>query len=150
MPSAIILNKYVISYHKMKRFLVLILATLYFAVSSGFTVHVHYCMGHIVETTLVSEDGDTHHCDHCGMKKKKGGNGCCKEEAKIVKHTVDHSLVKQLQIPVQELFIVPAVSFLPAPAIAFQAQQSRQSFQAHAPPDPFPCPIYIAIRNLSI
>jgi len=134
----------------MKRIVVLILAMLYFAVSSGFTVHVHYCMGHIVETTFVDDADDTHDCNHCGMKKKKSGNGCCKQEAKIVKHVADHSLIKEikLQAPV---FIALSVSFFcitqPIPLLT---QEAGKAFQPHGPPEPSSCPVYLEIRDLRI
>lgn len=135
----------------MKRLLVLMIALVYLAVSSGFTVHMHYCMGHFVKATLVEDEQDEHECSHCGMTKKKGGNGCCKDEHKIVKNDTDHSLVKELKAPA-------APVAYPPPAIAFQYPVNTAtlpaaivpSFNAHAPPDPYDCPLYLKIRNLRI
>jgi len=107
-------------------------------------------MGHIVDTSLMSEDGDEHNCTHCGMKKKKGGNGCCKEEHKIVKHAPDHSLVKEIKLLVPVVFILPSIQKIPAPVVAFQAEASVNAFQANAPPEPSSCPVYLRIRNIRI
>ena len=68
----------------MKKILVSILAAFYLASSVGATVHLHYCMDKLINWSLLKADGDK--CDKCGMKKD---DGCCKDEHKFVKNSVD-------------------------------------------------------------
>jgi hypothetical protein len=51
----------------MKRTLLTILAIFYLGVSSGATVHFHYCMGELVSWGLAKQAGKV--CDFCGMSK---------------------------------------------------------------------------------
>jgi len=135
----------------MKRLVVVIIALVYLAVSSGFTLHMHYCMGKFVSATFVNEEQDEHDCSHCGMKKKKGGNGCCKDEHKIVKHDTDHSMAKEIKTPpAPALYPLPVASFIVAAPAHFLPETVVPSFNAHAPPDPDKCPIFLEIRNLRI
>jgi hypothetical protein len=62
----------------MKRSFVAILTIIYFAISSGVIVNIHYCMGKVREVKLES------------MAEKKccskmASKGCCKTEFKLVK-----------------------------------------------------------------
>lgn len=64
----------------MKKFLVTILAIIYLAASAGATVHLHYCMGKLVDSSLVQNENRT--CGNCGMEKSGStDNDCCKDEA---------------------------------------------------------------------
>ena len=58
----------------------------------GATVHMHYCMGKLVDTSLMHDD--EHLCGKCGMKKSTQKKGCCKDEQKTFK-TTDHQLAKE-------------------------------------------------------
>ncbi len=73
----------------MKKLLLGILTILYFGVSTGATLHVHYCMGKMVGIDLVSKDKD--HCHQCGMKIMNGGKGCCHDEQKSIKIANDQN-----------------------------------------------------------
>ncbi len=76
----------------MKKFIVFILSILYITTSSGATLHMHYCMGKLVELGLWKEEGKE--CENCGMtKKSKASNDCCKDEDKEVKGEKDQKLV---------------------------------------------------------
>lgn len=74
----------------MKKFLVFILSILYITTSSGATLHMHYCMGKLVELSLSKKEDRK--CDNCGMIKK-ASNDCCKDEHKEVKGEKDQKLV---------------------------------------------------------
>lgn len=63
----------------MKRPLIAIFAIIYFAVSSGVVMNIHYCMGKPLSARLDILGGKT--CG-CGKSEKKG---CCKTEFKVVK-----------------------------------------------------------------
>ncbi|MES2329079.1 MAG: hypothetical protein V4539_05710 [Bacteroidota bacterium] len=65
----------------MKRSVVAILAVIYFAISSGVVVNIHYCMGKISSAKLQAWTPST-----CGCgKKMESKKGCCKTELKVVK-----------------------------------------------------------------
>lgn len=135
----------------MKRLAVVIISLVYLAVSSGFTLHMHYCMGKFVNASFVNEEQDEHDCSHCGMKKKKEGNGCCKDEHKIIKHDTDHSLAKEIKAPLTPVYypLTPVPFSFPVNSTILSVADAP-AFQAHAPPDPDHCPIYLEIRNLRI
>lgn len=61
----------------MKQFLIFILSIIYFTVSTGFVVNVHYCMGKI--STVKFEEPKQKCC--CKKKNKP----CCKTEQQLVK-----------------------------------------------------------------
>ena len=67
----------------MKKFFAAILAILYFATTTGATVHLHYCMDKLVEQSLWHSEKDQ--CSKCGMDKSLEKKGCCKDEYKQVK-----------------------------------------------------------------
>lgn len=85
----------------MKRLLISLIALIYFTVSSGMVMSVHYCMGKIsdVQVNQVPEE----RCI-CGMSKKEtSSKGCCKTEFKMVKLDDIHkasSASYDIQIPV--------------------------------------------------
>lgn len=73
----------------MKKFLVTIVAFLYLASTTGATVHLHFCMGKLVERSFVHTEEDA--CSKCGMDKSgQSKNGCCKDEQAQVKIENDH------------------------------------------------------------
>ncbi|MES2005784.1 MAG: hypothetical protein V4450_14795 [Bacteroidota bacterium] len=65
----------------MKRSLIAILAILYFTISSGVVVNIHYCMGKMSSVKLQSYSGNG--CTICGKKTAPGK--CCKTESKLIK-----------------------------------------------------------------
>ena len=63
----------------MKRSLVAIVTIIYFTISSGVVMNIHYCMGRVSSVELDNFSKKTHGCG------KSENNGCCKTELKIVK-----------------------------------------------------------------
>ena len=63
----------------MKKLIVAFVAVLYFTVSSGVVVNLHYCMGKLSSTKI-----DVLAKNLCGCKTKKSG-GCCKTTHKLLK-----------------------------------------------------------------
>lgn len=66
----------------MKKILTTLIAILYLGVTSGATVHMHYCMGQLVDMGLVSSKADK--CGNCSMESDATKN-CCKHETKTTK-----------------------------------------------------------------
>lgn len=76
----------------MKKFLVSILAILYFTTSVGATVQLHYCMSDLVGWEL-SVKTSSSFCSSCGMQKQKH-KGCCHDEKKTIKIEKDQKNVE--------------------------------------------------------
>ncbi len=70
----------------MKKFLVIILALVYLATTTGATLHMHYCMGKIYSVDLVKKDG----CSKCGMAASEG---CCHDQFKVIKVKDNHQVI---------------------------------------------------------
>jgi hypothetical protein len=113
----------------MKRLVVSILLLVYFTVSTGFVVNLHYCMDKINSIEFGSAKEDK--CGKCGMpvKDKKG---CCREEAKVIKLQQDVVAAHFVQFN-----FVAATAILPPSPIFIEPVQLAEVFptnQAHAPP----------------
>lgn len=113
----------------MKKLAVILLLLLYGSVTIGATVHLHYCMNHIVSWSFWhSEDAK---CSKCGMKEKVGG--CCKEEHKQIRIQSD-------QLNVSTKFILDNVSspgLIPLPVCFFIPRFEKinpGSISCNAPP----------------
>lgn len=66
----------------MKKFLVTILSVFYLGVSSGATLHFHYCKGQLVEWGTVSKKEVK--CSKCGMQAASAKD-CCKHQNQQLK-----------------------------------------------------------------
>lgn len=93
----------------MKRLLVTILAILYLGTSTGATLHLHYCMGKLVDMKLWQSGKER--CGNCGMKKSKFcTKKCCKDEFKVIKLDKDHKKAAENIVQLaQEDAVVPAL-----------------------------------------
>lgn len=114
---------------KMKKLLTVIALLVYFVVSTGFVVSVHYCMDKIRSFQL--GDVSQHQCNECGMPIKDS-DGCCKDEVKVVKLNVDQTIAKLVSAD----FSLPAVAvtctnFLFTPLIN---EQKLTEPSTHGPP----------------
>ncbi|PWJ58663.1 hypothetical protein CLV98_10328 [Dyadobacter jejuensis] len=67
----------------MKKILAILLVFFYLGTTSGFSLHMHYCMGELIDLGLTKSDFE--HCGNCGMEKSHSTkSGCCKEESKKI------------------------------------------------------------------
>jgi hypothetical protein len=73
----------------LKKLLATISTLIYFAVTSGIVINMHYCMDRLDSTGLYK--AKTAICSKCGMHVSDS-NGCCHDEIKIVKLTNDHTV----------------------------------------------------------
>jgi hypothetical protein len=76
----------------MKRLLASLLLLIYFSVTSGFVISMHFCMDRFDSAEIGSTGNDK--CHKCGMSKD---GHCCKDEVKVVKLNVSH-LASQLHM----------------------------------------------------
>ena len=73
--------------------------------SVGATAHLHYCMNEYVGWELSQSEKDNK-CGKCGMKDKN--SGCCKEEQKQIKISVDQN-DQQAKKTVTHIYFSPAL-----------------------------------------
>lgn len=93
----------------MKKLLITVLAVFYLGVSSGATVHFHYCMGELIEWGLsnnTSEGADD--CSNCGIKKGVSEN-CCKDQKQELK--LKESQKAPLSLYQAKIFVVEPILY---------------------------------------
>jgi len=123
----------------MKKFIVAIFAIFYLAISSGFTVHMHYCMGKLADWDLGHNKSKT--CSKCGMEKSmEKDNGCCKDEHKFIKNVTDQKIA-ELGLQMAKLVTLP-VSFIEIPSVDFPVV-TEENPVSHAPPRSGGVAVYI-------
>ena len=125
----------------MKKFVVAIFAIFYLAISSGFTVHMHYCMGKLADWDLGHNKSKT--CSKCGMdKSKEKDNGCCKDEHKFVKNITDQKTAEAGFQLIQLIASAIPVSFVEIPSVNFLTVTEENPI-SHAPPRSGGVAVYI-------
>lgn len=72
----------------LKKAVAIISTLIYFAVTTGVVVNLHYCMNSFDSAQLYATGTDV--CGRCGMHTEDS-NGCCHDELKVVKLTQDHT-----------------------------------------------------------
>jgi len=131
----------------MKKLLVAILAILYMGVSTGATLHLHYCMGRMIGWELWHGKSDA--CANCGMKKDASKKGCCKDENKQFKLVNDQKTVE----PGIELMqytgetILPAYGYLPE---TWPASVVAVTPVSNSPPLTHKVPVFLLNCNFRI
>lgn len=124
----------------MKKTLLTILAIFYLGVSSGATVHFHYCMGKLVSWGLEKQSRKV--CGFCGMPKAESKKkSCCKDveqQAKVGKSQKANQTVFKF-----EQFSTAVI--LPELYVNYQAvipvKITREAL-SNAPPDGQQIPVY--------
>ena len=124
----------------MKRAFASILLLIYFCVSTGFVVSMHYCMNKFESVKVGTADSEK--CGKCGMHTEDS-DGCCREEVKVVKLQQDEQLAKLL---------MPSLTLAPVemPLSQHLALPFQNFVQAQLLPHPDPplrtgLPVYISI-----
>lgn len=111
----------------MKKALAAILLLVYFTVSTGFVVSLHYCMDRLTSAEIGNSKSDK--CDYCGMHKD---GHCCRDDVKVVKlqlsHTAPKIVVPHFSLPVAALV---TIEYLVAPFYNFI---ERNDAVVHPPP----------------
>ena len=82
----------------MKKLVVLILSIVYLTTSIGATIHLHYCMGKLVDWSMAGRNRSE--CSNCGMIKvyNATNDGCCKDEFHHIKNDKDQKLLQTSQL----------------------------------------------------
>jgi len=132
----------------MKKISVTIFAFLYLAVSSGATLHLHYCMGKLVKWELLHKK-DNGKCSKCGMAKSDAKDGCCKDENKLVKIEKDQKVAENSYTVQLFLVAVIASSFVNTPIVPLLSVTIEDHFD-HSPPRSNGVAVYIRNCNFLI
>ena len=108
----------------MRRFLATILACLYLTTTTGATVHLHYCMGRVVDQSLWHSEKEQ--CGLCGMEKsEQTDSGCCRDEHKQVKVESDHFKSAIAFQVLQFAMVTSPVSSLETEAFDFSSKAEK-------------------------
>ena len=125
----------------MKRTLLTILAIFYLGVSSGATVHFHYCMGELVSWGLAKQAGKV--CDFCGMPKTTAKKkSCCKDveqQAKVEKSQKASQLIYKFEALASAVIQPELYANYKAP---IPVKITREAL-SNAPPDGQHIPVYL-------
>ncbi|MBP9213348.1 MAG: hypothetical protein V9E96_03915 [Chitinophagaceae bacterium] len=110
----------------MKKFTIAILSILYFAMTSGIVLNIHYCRGKIssVKVDLLAKQ-------LCECKKKPS-KSCCKTEHKLVKLEDNHKASYtsfQVEAPVATIFTDYFVESIPV-----YSTKNLLSYSSNSPP----------------
>ena len=114
---------------QMKKLAASILLLVYFTVTTGFVVSVHYCMNKVDSIQL--GDTSSESCGKCGMHIEDS-DGCCKNDVKVVKMSVDQSYAK-ITVPDFTLSL-PLPSFQEVHRFSLLASLQKDYPLAHGPP----------------
>ena len=76
----------------MKKAIVILLLVLYSASTIGATINMHYCMNKFAGWSFISKKKDK--CPKCGMTN----TGCCKDEKKQIKISLDQQKSENCQL----------------------------------------------------
>lgn len=88
----------------MKKSVVILLLILYSASTIGATINMHYCMNKFAGWSLISDKKDK--CPKCGMTN----TGCCKNEKRQIKISLDQIKSESSQLNCDRFFIVAPLS----------------------------------------
>ena len=112
----------------MKKLFAVITLLVYFTVSTGFVVSLHYCMDQFDSVQLGAEQTDK--CDKCGMHKKD--NGCCRDQVTMIKlqatHIASQALIANFSLPA---IVSHTTDFLVLPFYNYTQAENKV---AHSPP----------------
>ncbi|MEC5146339.1 hypothetical protein [Chitinophaga sp. 212800010-3] len=124
----------------MQKILALILALLYISSSTGATVHMHYCMGRLVDVNWGHDKGKPA-CGKCGTthdQKKNCGKPCkkqcCKDEHKTIKLTKDQKIAENTKHVMQLAAMTLPVAYMELPRVPVKVL--AEAFPASNAPPP--------------
>lgn len=122
----------------MKKFLVLIVLSLYITSSIGVCISMHFCVGKRTSTSILS---NTLPKCPCGSEKMK--SNCCKD--KLVTFTIDDYQKNEssLSINFKTLISFVAIAFPPTNSNNELVGKRDIVFKQYPPPDKYKNPLYI-------
>ncbi len=131
----------------MKKLLITVLAVFYLGVSSGATVHFHYCMGELIEWGLSNDSSEgADNCSNCGMKKGISED-CCKDQKQELK--IKDSQKAPLSIFQAKIFAIEPIIYPILHVKALQSVSEHYSFN-NSVPRTVKTPVFIRNCNFRI
>jgi len=130
----------------MKKLLITFLAVLYLGVSSGATVHFHYCMGQLIEWGLT--ESNTDQCSSCGRPESETDK-CCKDQSqqfKVEKSQKAGLSAYEFNLPQLDLFFASFIE----PQQILSSSQIEEHFPGIQPPRTQTIPAFIRNCNFRI
>ncbi|MFB6456671.1 hypothetical protein ACE38W_15470 [Chitinophaga sp. Hz27] len=126
----------------MKKVFALILALLYIGTSSGATLHMHYCMGKLINVNLWHKE-KVNKCSKCNSNAHmKCEKPCCKDTHKTLQVNKDHQVVNTtIDIAQMAVIAVPTYSLEQRPAHLISLVVAYPV--GHAPPAYSKVPVHI-------
>jgi len=139
----------------MKKAITFILAVFYLSTSMGATLHLHYCMGRLVDWGL--QDLENRDCTFCGMPKFQprtqddctvSMKGCCHDEHKHLKNGKDQKATQTFLdlsrniSAVANLFLIIQGRFINSLIV--------EQPEVNSPPLPPGIPLYLRNSNFRI
>ena len=125
-------------FHFLNRFLVSILALLYIAASPGATMHLHYCMGRLIEWKFSTNKDEK--CSNCGMNKMTN-KGCCKDLQKQLK--IDDQKLVEANLSLVHLTSVAVIPVFSELASVCIPSKTEEHPLANPPPREQGIPLFI-------
>ena len=114
----------------LKKIIAIFFLSVYAAAAMGTIVFTHYCMNREAGTSFWHNDI----CSKCGMTEQQG-KGCCKDQPKLIKLSLDHTAAATAEINFPDYNIaalLPQVFNYTKPIFnSFAAN----NFAVHSPPD---------------
>lgn len=135
-------------YFFVKRFLVSILAFVYFFAASGLLLRQHYCMGDLIETQIdFGQYTASEPCSDCGMEQ--GEDNCCESKTQLVKKVQDQKITEVQALAFTGIVAdVLPIFFLPR---VFQPSLKESVIvTALQKPPPDGLPVFLKICNLRV
>lgn len=130
----------------MKKVVVAIFAVFYLVITSGFTLHFHYCMNKPAGWSLFPLNKEK--CGVCGMHKGNS-KGCCKDENKTVKFTFDQKLTDNNVAKIQQLTSVASLPLM-VEHLSVSLQPEHKELNNLSPPHLRSVPVFICNCNFRI
>ncbi|WP_343531986.1 hypothetical protein [Pedobacter sp.] len=125
----------------MKKIVFTLMAFFYLAVASGAGVQLHYCMGELVDWSLVHSQQAA--CDFCGMEKKEASEkSCCKDVQQQAKVDQAQKANTQIYKFEQHVFVLPPLKPVMVDVIPMVSTIAYE-VSANAPPLGQQLPLFI-------
>lgn len=130
----------------MKKLATLILLLVYSTFSAGAMLHLHYCNGEFVGTSLLNTNSGV--CSKCKMEKHSVGNKCCKDIKVSLKISDKHFSPAFTTVSERYPAFYQQHYFTAEPI--HLASQTSDGYYNYNPPDHSTPPLFIKNRNVRI
>jgi hypothetical protein len=122
----------------LKKFVTILTAVLYLAMTSGMVLSAHYCMGDLADISLGHDTAEK--CADCGMYN----NGCCHDDVKVFRITDAHGPSAFTTMP----RVFDCLAYIPIhPSLVEAGHSKTYHTPVRIPDPPEPDGISLCIRH---